>query len=98
MPKPTTFAVAATSTWTDPDGIRMPAGEVHGWIPGTNATVCGLSLHRSQLLRFPHVRWPDVQPATGGSADEVDRVCPKCSAASGARRDSLPWTRTAPRP
>ena len=29
-------AVAATDSWTDPDGFRMPAGEVHAWLPSTN--------------------------------------------------------------
>ena len=49
-------AVAATDTWTDPDdGIRYPAGEVHAWEPGRNESVCGLSLSRSRLSRFPHV-------------------------------------------
>ena len=31
-------AVAATGSWTDPDGIRAPAGEVHAWRPGMNET------------------------------------------------------------
>ena len=91
--------MAAGGSWTDPDGVRRPAGEVHGWEPGTNQTLCGLALSRSGLLRFPHVRWADVQPASGGSADEVQRVCPRCAAALGARRDaSRRWTRTSPRP
>ena len=29
MPKLERAAVAATSSWTDPDGFRTPAGEVH---------------------------------------------------------------------
>jgi hypothetical protein len=93
-----TARVAATGSWTDPDGVRMPAGLVHAWDPGTNATRCGLQLSRSQLVRFPHVGWADVQPATGGSADAVQEVCPRCAAATGARRDTRPWTRTDPRP
>lgn len=36
-------AAAATGTWTDPDGIRTPAVEVHAWHPGTNQSLCGLS-------------------------------------------------------
>jgi hypothetical protein len=91
-------AVAATGTWTDPDGVRMPAGEVHAWEPGRNETVCGLSLHRSQLDRFPHVRWADVQPESGRHADAVAEVCRRCRAAQGARRDERGWTRTNPRP
>ena len=50
-------AVAASSSWTDPDGVRLPAGEVHAWERGTNQTVCGLPLHRSALGRFSHVTW-----------------------------------------
>lgn len=91
-------AVAASSRWTDPDGVRMPAGEVHAWERGTNQTVCGLPLSRSELQRFPHVDWRDVQPATGRHADEVGRVCPRCGAGMGARRDERPWTRRDPRP
>jgi hypothetical protein len=91
-------AVAATGEWIDPDGVRGPAGEVHGWEPGTNQTLCGLALSRSRLVRFPHVSWADAQPATGGNADAVQRVCPRCAAALGARRDSKPWVRRDPRP
>jgi hypothetical protein len=91
-------AVAATGTWRDPDGIRMPSGEVHAWVPRTNQTLCRLSLHRSQLIRFPHVDWQDVQPATGRHADEVADVCRRCAAAMGQRRDDRSWTRTNPRP
>jgi hypothetical protein len=90
--------VAATGSWTDPDGIRAPAGEVHAWHPGTNQTVCGLSLHRSQLLRFAHIDWQEAQPATGGAADEVKDVCARCAAGMGTRRDTRRWTRTNPRP
>jgi hypothetical protein len=90
--------VAASSQWTDPDGVRMPAGEVHAWERGTNQTLCGVPLARARLLRFAHVTWADVQPETGRDADEVRRVCPRCAAATGRRRDSRPWTRTDPRP
>ena len=31
-------------------------------------------------------------------ADEVARVCPRCAAGMGARRDERPWTRVNPRP
>lgn len=98
MARPSIAHVAASSQWVDPDGVRMPAGEVHAWQPGLNQTLCGLALSRSQLRRFAHVRWADVQPATGGHADQVQRVCPRCAAATGARRDTRAWTRTDPRP
>jgi hypothetical protein len=91
-------AVAASGQWTDPDGIRRPAGEVHGWEPGRNETVCGLALSRSQLIRFPHTSWADVQPASGRHADEVAEVCRRCRAGLGGRRDERGWTRTDPRP
>ena len=91
--------VAASSSWTDPDGIRLPAGEVHAWLAGTNSTVCGLQLSRSSLARFPHVRWEDAFPESGGSADEVSRVCPRCAkAAGGPRSDRRPWQRYPRRP
>jgi hypothetical protein len=98
VPNRTRAQVAASGSWTDPDGVRRPAGEVHAWEPGTNQTLCGLALSRSRLGRFAHVAWADVQPATGAHADEVQRVCPRCAAATGARRDKRPWTRTDPRP
>jgi hypothetical protein len=91
-------AVAATDQWTDPDGIRAPAGLVHAWVPRTNQTVCGVPLSRARLFRFPHIQWVDVQPATGRDADMVQEVCRKCAAGMGARRDTKPWRRTDPRP
>jgi hypothetical protein len=91
-------AVAATDSWKDPDGYRMPAGVVHAWRPGTNQTLCGLSTSRSRLARFSHVEWADAQPATGRDADQVAEVCHRCAAAMGQRRDSRRWTRTDPRP
>lgn len=94
----TRAAVAATGSWTDPDGFRAPAGEVHAWLAGTNQTLCGLQLSRQGLRRFPHIEWADVQPATGRDADRVDVVCRRCSAATGRRRDERPWTRHDPRP
>jgi hypothetical protein len=90
--------VAATGRWQDENGQRLPAGEVHAWEPGRNETECGLALRRSQLERFPHVTWADVQPATGGAADGVSLVCRRCAAAQGARRDDLPWRRHFARP
>ena len=91
-------AVAATGQWTDPDGISAPAGAVHAWLPGTNQTLCGQQLSRSELVRFPHVQWVDAQPATGRDADRVQEVCPQCAAAMGRRRDERPWRRVDPRP
>lgn len=92
-------AVAASDRWVDPDdGIRYPAGEVHGWERGRNETVCGLSLHRSRLARFPHVTWADVQPESGRHAEGVQAVCRRCRAALGGRRDERGWTRVNPRP
>jgi len=91
-------AVAATDRWTDPDGFRSPAGEVHAWRPQTNQTLCGLQLSRSRLERFPHIQWADVQPAAGRDADRVTDVCPRCAAAMGRRRDERRWRRTDPRP
>jgi hypothetical protein len=91
-------AVAATGRETDPEGVTMPSGEVHGWRPGRNETECGLSLSRSRLARFSHVAWDDVQPATGGHADFVSHVCPRCAAALGGRRDERSWRRENPRP
>ena len=72
-------AVAATGRWTDPDdGIRYPAGEVHAWERGRNETVCGLSLSRSRLDRFPHVelgrRAAGVGTARRGGAGGVPAV------------------------
>ena len=92
-------AVASGGQWRDPDdGIRYPSGEVHAWERGRNETVCGLSLSRSRLARFPHVGWEDVQPESGRHAEEVAAVCRRCRAATGARRDERGWTRTNPRP
>ena len=90
-------AVAASSEWTNPDGIRSPAGTVHAWRPGTNQTLCGLQLSRTGLLRFPHVPWAEAQPATGRDADRVQEVCPRCAAATGRRRGERPWRRVDPR-
>ena len=61
-------------------------------------TLQGLALSRSRLVRFPHVGWADVQPESGGHADEVRAVCRRCAAALGRRRDERPWRRTDPRP
>ena len=65
------YAVAASSEWIDPDGVRRPSGEVHAWTSGTNQTLCGLALSRSQLARYPHVDWEDIRPESGRHADAV---------------------------
>ncbi|MCW2713096.1 MAG: uncharacterized protein JWN88_143 [Frankiales bacterium] len=90
--------VAATDDWLDPDLVRFPAGEVHGWIPGRNSTICGLQLSRSRLRTFRGISWDDVQPESGGMAEAVQVVCRRCSAALGARPKSRRWSRTDPRP
>lgn len=91
-------AVAASGEWLDPDdGVRLPAGDVHAWLPGTNQTVCGLALSRSRLLRFAHVPFTQVLPESGGAADAVGRLCPRCLAATGVRPGRR-WERHDPRP
>ncbi|MEV7792200.1 hypothetical protein [Streptomyces sp. NPDC087512] len=95
------YEVAASgSRWDEEDNRRLPAGEVHAWERGANQTVCGLSLHRSRLAGFPAFAWADVLPESGGAADAVRRVCPRCSAVAGRRgADARPaWRRTHPRP
>lgn len=96
------YAVAASGQGTEEEGgrRRLPAGEVHAWEPGRNETVCGLSLSRSRLTRFPHITWTDTFPASGGAADRVRRVCPRCASVAGRRGgDARPrWQRTRPRP
>jgi hypothetical protein len=94
----TSAATAATDTWTDPDGYRTPAGEVHAWLPRTNQTLCGVPLARAGLARFAGVPFEEAQPATGNAADRVTSVCRRCLAATGHRRDEKPWRRTNPRP
>jgi hypothetical protein len=96
---PKDAAVAASGSWTDPDDhYRSPTGTVHAWLPGTNQTLCGVPLSKARLIRFPHIQWSDVQPATGRDADQVQEVCPRCAAAMGRRRDERRWQRTNPRP
>jgi hypothetical protein len=91
--------VAASSEWVGDDGVRQPAGEVHGWLPGTNQTVCGLALSRSRLRRFPHVRWDYRATDVLTGADRVGWICPRCAAAAReGRPDRRSWTRTDPRP
>ncbi|MDQ3763690.1 MAG: hypothetical protein M3460_19335 [Actinomycetota bacterium] len=82
------YAVAASSEWVDPEGVRRPGGEVHAWTPGTNQTLCGLALSWSRLGRYPHVDWDDIRPESGRHADAVRRVCPRCMAGTRSRRDA----------
>ncbi len=91
---------ASTRWWDEEDGRWLPAGEAHAWEPGMNQTVCGLALHRSRLTRFGGVEWGDVLPESGGAADAVRRVCPRCAAAAGRRDPSRRqgWRRIDPRP
>jgi hypothetical protein len=94
-----TSQVAATDDRLDDDGVRLPAGQVHGWYRGQNSTVCGLSLHRSRLRTFAGLSWTDVQPESGGSADFVADVCPRCRAGvEGRTSKRRGWTRERPRP
>jgi hypothetical protein len=95
---PKDAAVAASGQWTDPDGVRSPAGSAHAWLVGTNQTLCGVQLSRAGLIRFPHVQWVDVHPDTGRDADRVQHLCPQCAAAMGRRRDERRWRRVDPRP
>jgi hypothetical protein len=94
-----TSSVAATDDALDEDLVRLPAGEVHAWYRGQNGTVCGLSLHRSRLRTFPGLVWADVQPESGGMADHVQSVCPRCRAGvEGRTSKRRAWTRESPRP
>jgi hypothetical protein len=92
-------AVAASGEDFDAeDNRRVPAGEVHAWLPGTNQTVCGVPLARAGLRRFAHLAFSDALPESGGAADFVDRVCPRCRAATGTSAGRRRWTRRSPRP
>ena len=79
-------AVAASGQRTDACGIRQPAGEVHAWRHGRNETVCGLSLSRSRLGRFPHVPFDFQATDVLTSQDPIGRICPHCLAALRPRR------------
>ncbi|MFF5307843.1 hypothetical protein [Streptomyces massasporeus] len=96
------YAVAASGQWTDEEEgrRRLPSGEVRAWEPGRSETVCGLSLSRSRLVRFPHVGRPDTFPESGGAADRVRRPCPRRAPVAGRRGpDARPWWRRIdPRP
>ncbi|MFI7319873.1 hypothetical protein [Streptomyces venezuelae] len=96
------YAVAASGQWVDEEEgrSRLPAGEAHAWEPGRNETVCGLSLSRSRLTRFPHVPRTDAFPESGGAADRVQRLCHRCASVAGRRGPDAkpPWRRVNPRP
>ncbi|SDD11357.1 hypothetical protein SAMN05216174_107201 [Actinokineospora iranica] len=82
--------------WRDEDGVRQPGGDTHAWSPGRNEALCGVSLHRAGLDRFPHVSWADAR----WLADTTDRplvLCARCVAATRGR-DERPWSRVRPRP
>jgi hypothetical protein len=90
-------ATAASSQASGPDGVRVPAGEVHAWLPGTNQTVCGLALSRTRLVRFPHVPFDFRATDVLTDRDEIGWICPRCVAAT-TRRDERGWRRVSPRP
>lgn len=91
--------VAASSQWRDENGVRQPAGEVHAWRPGQNQTLCGLPLRRAALRSYPHVSFEYAATDVLTEEDEVRRICPRCLAATGGRRDRRSRRRgTSPRP
>jgi hypothetical protein len=93
--------IAATGEWRGDDGIRMPAGAVHGWLPGQNQTVCGLPLSRAGLRVFPHLPWDYRDTDVLGPSDRVAYVCEGCLAAlrdRPRRGQHKGWTRRSPRP
>lgn len=82
---PGTPAVAASSSWRDDEGTRMPSGDVHAWWPGQNQTVCGVPLSRARLDRFPHVLWIDALWLNDTGARPVMGTCRRCTAATRPR-------------
>jgi hypothetical protein len=95
MARRTEPAVAASSRWTDDDGIRYPSGDTHAWTPGANQTLCGVQLSRARLARFPHVPWSEaLWLAETGELGVA--ACRRCTAAT--RNERQRWTRTNPRP
>jgi|SRR3954466_7045327 hypothetical protein len=96
-----TAMTAASAESLDADGVRVPAGEAHAWLPGQNQTVCGVPLFRARLRVFPHVPWEYRDTDVLNPADDVRHVCPRCRAALRARPERgrrRNWTRTSPRP
>ncbi len=98
MARRVSASVAASGEWIDDSGVRQAGGEVHAWLPGTNQTLCGLQLSRTRLRRFPHVRFDFRRTDVVLPGEEVQYVCPRCTAATGDRRDERSWTRRSPRP
>jgi hypothetical protein len=78
-------AVAASSSWTDQDGVRQPGGDLHAWDQGRNETRCGLALSRTRLYRFPHVPFDFRDTDVLSAADPIGRICPRCLAATRTR-------------
>jgi hypothetical protein len=78
-------SVAASSEWIDSAGVRQPGGELHAWKPGHNQTWCGLPLHRSRLLRFPHVPFDFRSSDVLTAEDSIGFLCPRCLAATRRR-------------
>ena len=97
MPPVKGAATAASSAARGPDGVRVPAGEVHAWLSGQNQTVCGLALSRTRLIRFPHVPFDFRASDVLTAEDEIGYLCPRCVAAT-TRRDERGWRRVSPRP
>jgi len=94
-------AVAASSSWTDEDGTRLPSGDVHAWWRGQNQTLCGVPLHRARLGRFSHVLWIDAMwiHDTAAADTPVMAMCPRCTAATRPKRSRrADRGRTRPRP
>ena len=79
--------------------VRFPHGRPAGPLPARSP---GWSASRTvaRLVRFPHVGWPDIFPESGGAADRVRRLCPRCASVAGRRGpDARPrWRRIDPRP
>jgi len=82
-----TPAVAASSSWRDDEGERLPSGDVHAWWPGQNQTLCGVPLSRARLGRFPGVLWVDAVWLQGTADTPVMAMCPRCTAATRPKRD-----------
>ncbi|SES21692.1 hypothetical protein SAMN05216188_126105 [Lentzea xinjiangensis] len=87
---PATPAVAASSTWRDDEGIRLPSGDVHAWWPGQNQTLCGVPLSRARLARFPHVLWIDAQWLDDTADTPVMELCRRCTAATRPKKKRSP--------
>lgn len=97
----TRVCVAASGETLDADGVRIPAGEAHAWLPGQNQTVCGVPLSRAWLRAFPHLPWEFRDTDVVTAHDAVRHICQRCLAAVRPRRKRGwhgNWSRTSPRP